>query len=323
MKLSIIVPVYQVEQYIRTCVESIFQQGIADAELEVVLVDDGTKDDSFGQIADLITTHENVTVVRQPNRGLSAARNMGLTKATGDYVMFLDSDDLLVPNSVPPLLREAERQMPDMLVAGFVKLDNDEILSKDYSGLISEAGITAATGKAFFCGPFNPRECYVWRTLYKKAFLDAHNLRFIEGIYFEDVPFTTQCYLKAGLCLYTAQTIYVYRQRTGSICSTFTVNKAIDMNKVLASLWEMRDNDETREKTVRDQLMNTVFVTFCIEMWFIAHNRQLLARRREIVADLKQRIPDLYFTGGLKQRLTSCLFRLMPNTCLWLRSLSS
>lgn len=341
MKLSIIVPVYQVEQYVRACVESIFQQGIADADLEVLLIDDGTEDDSFGQIADLIDSHANVTVVRQLNRGLSVARNNGLAKATGDYVMFLDSDDLLVPNSLPSLLREAVRQGPDMLIAGFVKLTNDEIDSFGHrrESCLSTSVLTATTGMDFFLGPFNPRECYVWRTLYRKAFLDANGLRFIEGIYFEDVPFTTQCYLKAGLCLYTSQVIYIYRQRTGSICSTMTVPKVIDMNKVLTHLWEMYKGDVSdldklkgldklkslhgRRQSVKAQLMNTIFVTFCTEAWFITHNKQLLARRHEIVADLRLRIPDLHFNGGLKQWLNSCLFRLMPNTYLWLRGVSS
>lgn len=327
MKLSVIVPVYQVEQYIRACVESIFQQGVADADLEVLLVDDGTKDDSFGRIADLIDGHANVTVVRQSNRGLSAARNTGLAKATGDYVLFLDSDDLLVPYSLPSLLCEAGRQRPDMLIAGFVKLDNDDILGRETARsmrVAAPATFTPTTGKDFFLGPFNPRECYVWRTLYRKAFLDDNGLRFIEGVYFEDVPFTTQCYLKAGRCLHTSQVLYVYRQRSGSICSTISVPKMKDMNKVIASLWKMYLEEaasQAADKAVKSQLMNTIFVTFCIEVWFVTHDKQLTARHREIVSHLKRLVPGLYFTGGIKEKLVSCLFRLMPNTYLWLRSL--
>jgi hypothetical protein len=231
-----------------------------------------------------------------------------------------------------------------MLIAGFVKLTNDEIESFSLrqakvplwadgafgrESCLSDSALVSTTGIDFFLGPFNPRECYVWRTLYRKAFLDTNGLRFIEGIYFEDVPFTTLCYLKAGLCLYTSQIIYIYRQRTGSICSTITVQKVMDMNKILANLWEIYASDLDKLKflqsqipSIKSQLMNTIFVTFCIEMWFVTHNRELLNRRREIVTDLKLRIPSLHFTGGLKQRLTSCLFRLMPNTYLWLRSIN-
>jgi glycosyltransferase involved in cell wall biosynthesis len=324
MKLSIIVPVYQVEEYIRPCVESIFQQGIADADLEVLLIDDGTTDDSFGRIVDIIDEHENIIVVSQPNLGLSAARNTGLAKATGDYVLFLDSDDLLVPHSLLPVLHEANQKTPDMVIAGFVKLDNKEILNMGAQGLsqtkvptATNPAFTATTGKAFFLGSFNPRECYVWRTLYRKAFLDANNLRFINGIYFEDVPFTTQCYLKAGRCLHTSQTIYIYRQRAGSICSTVNMSKILDMNKVLACLWEMYTGQT--EKAVNAQLMNTLFVTFSNETWFITHNNQLLARSSEIVNDLRQRIPDLHFTGGLEEKIVSFLFRLMPKSYFRLR----
>jgi glycosyltransferase involved in cell wall biosynthesis len=241
-----------------------------------------------------------------------------LTKATGDYVLFLDSDDLLVPFSLAPLLREAGKQKPDMVIAGFVKLNDDDI-RKGFVPTETEATFSDTTGEEFFLGPFNPRECYVWHTLYRKDFLDANNLRFIEGIYFEDVPFTTECYLKAGRCLYTPQPIYIYRQHSGSICSTITMPKILDINRVLAFLWKLYC--QTQDSRIKAQLMNTIFDNFCVETWFITHNKQLLAGRREFITDLLQRIPDLHFTGGLKARLISCLFRLMPNTYLWLRSL--
>lgn len=335
MQLSIIIPVYQVEQYIRACLESVFQQGLPDADFEVLLVDDGTEDNSFLQIADLIDAHANITVLRQPNRGLSAARNTALAEAKGRFVLFLDSDDLLVPFSIVPLLDEAERQHPDMLIAGFVKLNDEEIRHMDancWQQPSDTLEVTPYRGREFFLGPFNPRECYVWRTLYSRQFLVLSKLRFVEGVYFEDVPFTTQCYLKANLCLYTSRPIYIYRQRPGSICSTVTVPKLLAMNKVLACLWEMRESDGLRfmnteafmtpaeEKAVKAQLMNTIFVNFCIETWFITHDKQLMAHRREIIADLRRRIPGLYFSGSVKAWLTSCLFRLMPTTYLWLRS---
>ena len=83
-RLSIIVPVYQVEKYIRACVESIFRQGLEEEQFDVILVNDGTRDESFERIADIIQQHKNISVIEQENQGLSAARNTGLEKATGD-----------------------------------------------------------------------------------------------------------------------------------------------------------------------------------------------------------------------------------------------
>ena len=107
MLLSIIVPVYKVEQYIRPCILSIFNQNLNDSDFELVLVDDETPDNSFERINDIIDSHNNITILRQQNAGLSAARNTGLNSAKGDYVLFVDSDDLLVPKQLCRILDKA------------------------------------------------------------------------------------------------------------------------------------------------------------------------------------------------------------------------
>ena len=83
MLLSVIVPVYKVEQYIRPCILSIFEQDLEDSDFELILVDDETPDNSFGKINDIINSHNNIIVLKQQNAGLSAARNTGLKAAKG------------------------------------------------------------------------------------------------------------------------------------------------------------------------------------------------------------------------------------------------
>ena len=97
-KLSIIVPVYNVEKYIRPCIESLFYQGLDDADFEVIIVNDGTPDKSMEMIADIIQQHDNITVINQENQGLSVTRNNGIALAKGDYILMPDSDDLLIDN---------------------------------------------------------------------------------------------------------------------------------------------------------------------------------------------------------------------------------
>ena len=92
IKLSIIVPIYNVEKYIRTCIESIFNQGLSDDNFELILVNDGTPDKSMEVISDIIQNHNNVQIINQPNQGPSIARNKGIQKATGKYLYFIDSD---------------------------------------------------------------------------------------------------------------------------------------------------------------------------------------------------------------------------------------
>ena len=99
MDLSIIVPVYNVEEYVRPCLESIFKQDLDDSRFEVIIVNDGSTDRSMEMIADIIQAHSNITVINQENLSLSVARNNGIAVAKGEYIIMPDSDDLLTENS--------------------------------------------------------------------------------------------------------------------------------------------------------------------------------------------------------------------------------
>ena len=330
-KLSIIIPVYQVEQYIRPCLESVFMQGMDDGDFEVILVDDGTVDQSFARIADIVAQHPNITIHRQSNQGLSVARNGGLQKATGEYVLFVDSDDLLVPHSLPPLLADACAQKPDVLYADFVKLSDEQIAARSLPPLGGLKGGSLpgqrvsplwgdGRGASLFVHHFNPRECFVWRALYRRQFLVDRQLRFIPGIYFEDVPFTVECYLKADKCIRSTQTLYIYRQRSGSICATIDCEKIRHFNTVIAKLWEFKET-MTLAPAVEQKLMDTIFAVFSVEVWHIAHSSDLLAEHKSILADLKQRVPQLRFTHGPKQRLVSWAYRHTPSLYIRLKAL--
>ena len=159
-KFSIIVPVYQVEKYIRACVESIFRQGLDDDVFEVIIVNDGSTDHSMQQIADLIGQHSNIVVLEQENQGLSMARNNGMKNAYGDYIIFLDSDDLLADNCLKQLMEMTLEQQPDLIVADFEKKDDEAILRyRQQSSAAGGCKTTAKSGKALFMEDLNPREC--------------------------------------------------------------------------------------------------------------------------------------------------------------------
>ena len=333
-RLSIIVPVYQVEQYIRDCVESIFMQDMDEDDFEVILVDDGTRDQSFERISDITSLHRNIIITRQDNQGLSAARNTGLTKASGAYILFLDSDDVLVSRSIKDLVDLATEKDADLLIAGFEKVTDESLQTTDESlqttneslqelcRRVSPVGSMLSyeekTGSKAFIHDLNSRECYVWRTLYKKTFLDANNLRFIPGIYFEDVPFTTECYLKAGRCIKTDSLFYLYRQREQSICSTLDARKIYDLNTVIARLWNMRQEMKLTAKE-DEKYMDVIFTTFSITQWYITQYDNLFRERHQLIADLKQKVPDLRFPYTKKQRSVTFFYRLMPCKYLWLR----
>jgi hypothetical protein len=263
--------------------------------------------------------HRNIKRVDQDNQGLSAARNTGMQYATGTYVLFVDSDDLLVEGSVAQLLKVAEVNSADLVVADFMKLSDEEI--SNYRPHYQEPmTFVCKTGSRLFLEDFNPSENYVWRTLYRREFLEDYHLRFIPGICYEDMPFTPECYLKAKIVVRAACPLYIYRMGHSSITSTMTPKKAMDLNKGIEHVWHLRGMDGISEEE-RQRLTDNLFVTFSFLLWCVSHNRNVLNERKTIVSDLRRRVPDLWFSNGIKQLLVSLLFRLMPNTYLKLRSL--
>ena len=194
-KLSIIIPVYNVEKYIRDCILSIYDQNLHDEDFEVILVNDGTEDNSFEVIQDILTQHDNIIRVDQDNQGLSVARNTGIKNAKGEYVLFVDSDDVLVRESVGPLLLVANTSYADLVVADFLKLSDEEIRNYKIEEKDDSSSVTK-TGFELFLDDLDPSQNYVWRTMYRREFLLQNNLSFIPGICYEDIPFTPECYIQ-------------------------------------------------------------------------------------------------------------------------------
>ena len=141
LKLSIIVPVYNVEPHIRPCIESIFNQGLDEKDYEVIIVNDGSTDKSMEMITDIISQHNNIIIINQENQGLSMARNNGIEKASGEYIQFVDSDDLLIDNSLPYLLNQALASKADLVIADFIKKSDNEIITAIPSSLQKDGKI--------------------------------------------------------------------------------------------------------------------------------------------------------------------------------------
>ena len=317
MDLSIIVPVYNVERYIRPCLESILRQGLDENRYEVIIVNDGTKDRSIEMIGDMIAEHNNITVINQKNQGLSAARNNGIIKSTGDFLLFVDSDDLLVENSIRDLLEDACQHRPEIIIANFVRMTDEEIIN----GKVIRPTIYTSSPKPEFVSTIeylDPTESYVWRSLYSRNFLLRNTIHFIPDIFFEDIPFSVECYLKAKKCFISYHTFYIYRQHSGSIVTSVNLKKVMDFNTVIAHLWRLRLMASTEKEYVK--IMDIIFTTHHLQNWFIVHNHELLKERKKITKDLKKKVPNLYFQGGLIKRVETFMFRHIPNFYLLLRS---
>ena len=223
MKLSIIVPIYNVAPYLRKCVDSLLTQDITD--YEIILVDDGSTDDS-GAIADELvdafrlsplTSRLEMRVIHQANAGLSAARNAGIAAAQGDYILFVDSDDYLQPNTLGALLKQVERDNLDVLRFRYQNVKESgevfvphEGMKTDYNNYSSEPtdGLTFLNDRMWV-------QCYVVQFLVRREIVLQE--QFTPGIYFEDTDWTPRMLLYAKRVASTDLVVYNYLWREGSI----------------------------------------------------------------------------------------------------------
>lgn len=211
-KISIIVPVYNVELYLDECVESLVGQTYRN--LEIILVDDGSPDscprmcDAWGK------TDERVHVIHKQNGGLSDARNAGINAAHGEFIMFVDSDDFISTNTVADLYALQCRTDGDVVCGGVYKYRNGQT-TKIYNEIIRSETIVF-TGIEQLKNMLNSKtECSVWGKLYKRSSIG--NSRFIKGRYNEDVIFLFPFYATCSKVVYTNKRYYYYRDTEGSI----------------------------------------------------------------------------------------------------------
>ena len=219
MLLSVVIPFYHVEKYIGACLERCAL--LPKEDCEILLVDDCGADGSAAIVQAFCASQTNARVIRRErNGGLSAARNTGLDAASGEYVYFLDSDDVPEPDALMTLARSAKEQALDAAKARFVYFD-DETGRETPGPAIEKTDVM--TGGALFAaqcraGLYEPM---VWQCVYSRAFLVENGLRMAEGLLFEDELFQAPALLKAGRAAAFEMSILRYRQRAGSIMGSF------------------------------------------------------------------------------------------------------
>jgi len=216
MKFSIVIPVYNVEQYVSECLDSVINQTYQN--LEIIVVNDGSTDHSLDIINEYAKKDFRIVVVNQKNQGLSVARNVGIEKSTGDYLMFIDSDDYISLDVCQSAMDFVGRYgRIDLLQFARYRFDavkkrKEEICLDDtliYEGL--DFLEKSVNGKRFFASSCNK--------IYRHDFLKQYDMKFIKGIYYEDLYFVFQCMFYCKTIGLLPDTYYFYRVTPGSITS--------------------------------------------------------------------------------------------------------
>ena len=226
MLFSVIIPVYNVEKYLRACLDSMLGQTFSD--WEAVCVNDGSTDGSAVILREYAAKDNRFRVVEQPNAGLSAARNTGMKHATGDFVLFLDSDDWLETNALETLAGNLDGE--DMVCFSgrrYLELEDRYLPSDQLEERVYHSGMDYYNENALQRRDF-AFVCVVLRA-YKRSFLDENALRFKEGIFHEDNLFTPQACYYAQRVRVINDCLYDYRVRGNSITTTSSMKHQSDM----------------------------------------------------------------------------------------------
>lgn len=214
IKISVVVPVYNVEKYLTTCIESIINQTIP--FYEIILIDDGSKDKS-GELCELLKEkHKQIKVIHQQNSGLSVSRNTGIDNASGDYILFVDSDDTIEKDTCENFSKAIQNRTPDLIVGNITSFWSNKTNPKWHSLLNDEKILS---GCDYLLNEYKNKTMYSEsvQCLYLRQFLIEKNIRFYPKLLHEDELFIIIAFTKAKSVLPTKIMFYNHLIRENSI----------------------------------------------------------------------------------------------------------
>ncbi|MDK7374453.1 glycosyltransferase [Weeksella virosa] len=220
-KISVIVPVYNTEKYLRKCLDSLVAQTLR--EIEIVVVNDGSPDRSQTIIDEFVAKDKRVKSYQKPNGGLSDARNFGIEKATGKYLAFVDSDDFVDAEMMQTLYSLAEKHQAEIAFCDLVKVNEkgEEFRELQQSPQLAEKIVLAEDFTLF-----GEMSCFACNKIFDRKLFDQH--RFALGKHFEDIELIPKLVLDSTTIAKINQPFYKYFEREDSITKTHT-EKGLDM----------------------------------------------------------------------------------------------
>ncbi|WP_313359709.1 glycosyltransferase [Empedobacter sp.] len=220
-KISVIVPVYNTEKYLSKCLDSILNQTLK--EIEVIVVNDGSKDDSQEIIDEFVSKDSRLVSIQKENGGLSDARNAGIDKAKGEFIAFVDSDDYIDLAMLEKMYELAERDESEIVLCDLVKVNEN---GKEFRDLPQSPQLPEKIILSDDFTIFGEMSCFACNKIFKKALFENH--RFRNGIHFEDIELIPKLVLDSSIISKINEPFYKYFERQNSISKTHT-EKGLDM----------------------------------------------------------------------------------------------
>lgn len=312
-KMSIIIPVYNVEAWLEECLDSLLNQTYEN--IEVILINDGSTDSSLDICEVYAKKDSRIQVFSQENKGQATARNHGLEKVTGDYILFMDSDDYLIDQAcIEKFIQIFQEKKCEVIYTSYCRFEDEtrEII-EDLSLQFTQEEIEELTGQQLLELLISRKSYYhaPYQKICKKSFLTKHQILFKEGYFHEDVEWTARV-------LYHASSVYAYfnrwymrRMRENSTITTkdetIILKKAMDRMKLASELSQFF--------IAREVLADSVILQDLAQMYWgdllilpTLKNKQYLAHSKEVIDNTKK---VLLYEKSKKVRISYSIMRLI------------
>lgn len=296
--VSMIIPVYNVRDYLRKCLDSVAAQTYK--ALEVIVVNDGSPDDSLEIILEYTAKYPHFSCYTIENRGQGGARNYGMEQATGDYIMFLDSDDYIAPNCVEALVSAAESTGSDMVVANCYDVREDGSILDAYKNVYKSAVTNLTQEPEILFNRVAP-----WGKLYKRELLEG--LQFACRVWYEDMRLIPKLYLRASKVCYIEDSLVYYVQRRGSTMNNKNYRRNLEVIEAFQDLlgwFQEQGAYETYKDALEFLVIEHVAVSGIarVAMGKGKERNEVIAKLQEYLASFENLYDNPYLKGQARNR---------------------
>lgn len=233
-KISVIIPVYNAENYLRKCLQSVCEQSLKD--LEIICINDGSTDNSQEILERFAADDSRIRIIKQSNAGLSATRNKGILLAKGEYLGFVDADDWINPDFYNTLYTAADNKNADVALGGIICVKDDSRKPLIWHKKSQSAVKSAEKFKLCKLPAYN----YVVNKIYRRDFILRNKFLFTEGVYYEDMLWSSLVIFAANAVVSVPDATYYYQNTPNSITNTTKndLKKRLDLKKATENINE-------------------------------------------------------------------------------------